>query len=199
MQRSAQASERMTAVRISPGVAGSATHSSSCIWMSAPSRHWISIARSGVRTWVEPSMCDWKVTPASVILRSLERLITWKPPLSVRIGFAPPHEAVQAAQSGHALGARPQHQMIGVGEDHIGARTLELVGVDGLYGCRRSDRHECRCANDAAGRGDLAEARAGVRRHQAKAEILSHRIPGREPARRVPACRATDDSGCSRA
>ncbi len=45
------------------------------------------MARSGVSTWVDPSMCDWKVTPSSVILRSLERLITWKPPLSVRIGF----------------------------------------------------------------------------------------------------------------
>ena len=54
--------------------------------MSEPSRHWISTARSGVRLCVEPSMCDWKVTPASVILRSFDRLMTWKPPESVRIG-----------------------------------------------------------------------------------------------------------------
>ena len=31
------------------------------------------------------------------------------------------HEAVQAAELGDALGAGPQHQMIGVGEDDVGA------------------------------------------------------------------------------
>ena len=35
---------------------------------------------------VEPSMCDWKATPSSVILRSFDRLMTWKPPESVRMG-----------------------------------------------------------------------------------------------------------------
>ena len=51
------------------------------------------MARSGESECVEPSMCDWKVTPSSVIVRSLARLITWKPPLSVRIGLLPAHEA----------------------------------------------------------------------------------------------------------
>ena len=36
----------------------------------------------------------------------------------------PAHEAVQAAEPGDALGARPQHQMIGVGEDDVGAGGL---------------------------------------------------------------------------
>ncbi len=42
--------------------------------------------RSGVSTWVEPSIWDWKVTPVSSILRRADRDMTWKPPESVRIG-----------------------------------------------------------------------------------------------------------------
>ena len=61
--------------------------------MSAPSRHWMSTARSGLSAWVAPSMWDWKVTPSAVILRSLARLMTWKPPLSVRIGRRQPMNA----------------------------------------------------------------------------------------------------------
>src|SRR5215831_6823063 len=38
---------------------------------------------------VDPSRCDWKLTPSSVILHSLARLKIWKPPLSVRM--APGH------------------------------------------------------------------------------------------------------------
>src|SRR5262245_49789885 len=38
---------------------------------------------------VDPSRCDWKLTPSSVILQSLARLKIWKPPLSVKM--APGH------------------------------------------------------------------------------------------------------------
>ena len=69
-------------------------------------------------------MCDWKVTPSSVILRSLARLMTWKPPESVRIGRSQRMKLVQAAQPGDALGAGAQHQVVGVGEDDIGAGGL---------------------------------------------------------------------------
>ena len=60
--------------------------------------------RSGVSTWVEPSMCDWKVTPVSSILRSCASDMTWKPPESVRIGngqfmkrCSPPIRATRSA------------------------------------------------------------------------------------------------------
>ena len=83
---------------------GSRTHSSSCIWMSEPRRRWTSIERSGVSSWREPSICDWKITPRSLSLRSLARLITWKPPESVRIGCGqfmnlcrPPSAAIRSA------------------------------------------------------------------------------------------------------
>ena len=48
LQRSAQRSDSSIARSISSGLAGSATHSSSCIWMSESSSPWISIERSGV-------------------------------------------------------------------------------------------------------------------------------------------------------
>ena len=47
LQRSAQRTDISMARSMSFGSAGSATHSSSCIWMSESSRPWISIERSG--------------------------------------------------------------------------------------------------------------------------------------------------------
>ena len=65
---------------------------------------WISIARSGVSRWVEPSRCDVKVTPSSSTRRRSARLKTWKPPESVRIGpsqamnrCSPPRRAIRSA------------------------------------------------------------------------------------------------------
>ena len=37
------------------GGLGSGGHTSSTIWMSAPSSSWVATADSGVRRWVEPS------------------------------------------------------------------------------------------------------------------------------------------------
>ena len=53
--------------------------------MSEPSAICTSIETSGERNFFEPSMCERKVTPSSVIFRKSPRLNTWKPPLSVRI------------------------------------------------------------------------------------------------------------------
>ena len=85
--------------------AGQATHSSSCMTMSEPSRSaWISMDRSGVSTCLEPLRWLEKVTASSLIFRMPERLITWKPPLSVRIGrsqrmnrCSPPSRATRSA------------------------------------------------------------------------------------------------------
>ena len=66
---------------------GQATHSSSCMAMSAPMRSaWISMDRSGLSAWREPSMWLAKVTASSLILAMPARDMTWKPPESVRIG-----------------------------------------------------------------------------------------------------------------
>ena len=80
--------------------------------------------RSGVSMWREPSRCDWKRAPSSVISRIFDRLMTWKPPESVRIGPSQRMNAVQPAEPRDALGARPQHQVIGVGQDDVGSRAL---------------------------------------------------------------------------
>ena len=71
--------------------------------MSLPSAACTAIARSGVKRWALPSMCDRNVTPSSSILRRAARLNTWKPPESVRIGPVPGHEAVQPALAGDQL------------------------------------------------------------------------------------------------
>ncbi len=48
------------------------------------------IASSGESSRFDPSRCERNSTPWSVTLRSGERLITWKPPLSVRIAPGQP-------------------------------------------------------------------------------------------------------------
>ena len=90
--------------------------------MSEPSRSaWISIERSGDSTWREPSMWLWKVTASSVTLEIFDSDITWKPPQSVRIGLSqrmnrcrPPSRATRSAVG-------PQHQVVGVAQDDVGA------------------------------------------------------------------------------
>ena len=44
--------------------------------MVEPSRRWISMERAGVNSWVEPSRCDWKVTPSGVSFLSFASDIT---------------------------------------------------------------------------------------------------------------------------
>ena len=64
-ERSAQRSDSAMARSTSDRSAGSFRHSSSCMVMSAPSRCWISMLRSGVSVCLEPSICEAKTTPAS--------------------------------------------------------------------------------------------------------------------------------------
>ena len=56
--------------------------------MSAPITLCVSTLFSGVNVCLDPSMCDWKRHPSSVILRIFVRENTWNPPLSVRIGLS---------------------------------------------------------------------------------------------------------------
>ncbi len=45
--------------------------------ISAPSASWIATARSGLRKWAAPSMCERNETPRGDISRSVARLKTW--------------------------------------------------------------------------------------------------------------------------
>ena len=57
--------------------ASEADGSSSTMTISEPSPSCNSTAFSGVMKWVEPSMCERKVTPSSVTLERADRLNTW--------------------------------------------------------------------------------------------------------------------------
>ncbi len=76
----------------------------------------------------------------------------------------PMHEAMQAAEPGDALGARPQHQMIGVGEEDVGARRLHVFGEHGFDRGASADRHEGGRAHHPAWRGDGPGPRRAITR-----------------------------------
>ncbi len=81
-------------------------------------------------------------------------------------GAAPAGEALQAAKRRDALGARPQHQVIGVAEHDVGAGIAHLAPVHALHGAGCADRHEGRCAHHAVRRGQAAGAGRAVGRQQ---------------------------------
>lgn len=74
----------------------------------------------------------------------------------------PAAELMQATQPRHALGTRPQHQVIGIAKDDIGAKFFHLVHIHGLDRASRTDRHEGRCAHHAARHGNLALTSSAV-------------------------------------
>ncbi|MNT34611.1 hypothetical protein D3C72_1706050 [compost metagenome] len=71
----------------------------------------------------------------------------------------PIHEVMQPAQACHPLGARPQHQVIGIAEQDICASLPHLVRIHGLDCARRAHRHEGRRLDIAARRVDAAAPR----------------------------------------
>ena len=164
-----------------------------------PSRHWISIERSGDSMCREPSRCDWNAAPSSVIFLILPRLMTWKPPESVRIGPSQRMNLCRPPSLRDALGARPQHQMIGVAEDDVGAGVAHLLRVERLDRRDGADRHEGRRADDAHAASRFPPPRERRRGENTKAERLSHRIPCRARARPAPAGRGSCGIECNRA
>ena len=130
--------------------------------MSEPSSRCTSIERSGDSSTLAPSICERKVTAFSLTLRSSDSDITWKPPESVSIGPFQPVKRLQAAERGDPLGARPQHQMIGVAEHDIGAGVAHLAPVHALHRARGADRHEGRRPHHAMRRGQPAGAGGAV-------------------------------------
>ena len=58
--------------------------------MVEPRLDWMRMLSSGPMKIFRPSMWEAKVTPSSLMFRSLARENTWKPPLSVRTGPCQP-------------------------------------------------------------------------------------------------------------
>ena len=79
--------ERLDVILVEQGYAPSREKAKAII-MSEPSAVCTSIEVSGERKRGEPSICDWKATPSSLILRRAARENTWNPPLSVKMGLS---------------------------------------------------------------------------------------------------------------
>ena len=75
----------------------------------------------------------------------------------------PAHEAMQAAEAGDALGARPQAEMVGIGEDKRRTGRAKLVGRQRLDRGLRADRHVHGRGHVAVRRVQHTGARAGAR------------------------------------
>ena len=106
----------------------------------------------------------------------------------------PAHEIVQAAEPRHALGARAQHQMIGVAENDVGAGPAHFGGTHRLDRRGGADGHEGGGADFAALHPDDARARGAVGRGDLKGESVGHgarlwrraRQKSREALKRAP-------------
>ena len=138
--------------------------------MSGPSASWTAIECSGVNRWIDPSRWLLNVTPSSSMTRRSPRRTTWNPPESVRIGRSQPMNAWSPPRSPDPLVARPQVQVVGVGEDDRRAGGRDLVGVERLDRRVGADGHELRRLDDAVraasagGRAGRASSGAHVRR-----------------------------------
>ena len=82
----------------------------------------------------------------------------------------PAHERVQPAERGDPLGGRPQHQVIGIAEQNLGAGGAHVVMMHALDRGRRADRHERRRVHDTVRRRHLAGARGAVGGREAEGE-----------------------------
>ena len=99
-------------------------------------------------------------------------------------GSVPVHEPMQAAERRDALGAGPQHQVVGIGEDDRGAGRGHIVGLHRLDGARRAHRHERRRRDRAVRRREPARPRRAVASRHLKAQARRHAAPP-PPAARV--------------
>ena len=67
-------------------------------------------------------------------------------------GPLPADEAVKPAEFRNLLGTRTEHEVIGIAQDDVGARRLDLVEIETLHGAHGAHRHE-------GGRADVAMPR----------------------------------------
>ena len=84
--------------------------------------------------------------------------------------LVPADEPVKAAECADARGARPQIEMIGIGEDDLRAQVVEIAMRHRLHGALRADRHEGRRVHDAVRRRQHAAPRGAVRVRDFKTE-----------------------------
>ena len=130
----------------------------------------MSTADSGVSRCSLPSRCERKVAPFLVHFAprgKAEHLI------AAAVGedrLVPADECVKAAECADALGARPQIQMIGIGEDDLRAQVVEIAMRHRLHGALRADRHEGRRVHDAVRRREHAAPRGAMRVRHFKPE-----------------------------
>ena len=130
--------------------------------MSEPSCAWISEAFSGVSRCSEPSRCDRKRAPSSVIVRlrrEAEHLV------AAAVGqdrLVPADESVQAAHARDAIVAGPQIEMVGVAQEDGGAGIDQIAMRHTLHRTLRADRHERRRLDLAVRRDEPASTRASV-------------------------------------
>ena len=88
----------------------------------------------------------------------------------------PVHEAVQAAEPRDALGAGPQHQVVGVAEHDAGAGGAHRVRGHRLHRAGGADRHEGRRRHVAVRGVQHAGARGAVGGGDAMGERASRRM-----------------------
>ena len=112
--------------------------------MSDPSWAWMSVARSGVRRWEEPSRCE--------------------------LNFAPSSPIVQTAASRDEIVAWPQVQMIGIAQEYRRAGGVQILMRHTLHRPLRSNRHEGGRLHFAVRSGHDTAARVSVRVRQTKRE-----------------------------
>jgi hypothetical protein len=89
-------------------------------------------------------------------------------------GPRPPRQFMQATKPGHPLRARPQHEVVGVAKDDVGACAAHLIHIHGLDGSAGAYRHESRSAHRAARHHNLASPRFAITREHAKGKIFRH-------------------------
>jgi len=121
-----------------------------------------SSAPATVRCW-RPSICERKVTALSPKLAQLRQRHHLEAAGVREHRALPAGKALQAPEPGDALGARPQHQMVGIAKHDIGAGIAHLAPMQALHGAGGADRHEGRRPHHAMQRGQLARAWPGRR------------------------------------
>src|SRR5262245_40866459 len=86
----------------------------------------------------------------------------------------PADEPVQSAPTRNQLISRPQIEVIGVAEDDLRSRLLQIAVAHRLDASLRANRHERRRLNDAVQHAQLAQPRTAVGCEQRAAERRGH-------------------------
>ena len=90
------------------------------------------------------------MTPSSSIRGLSEN--TWNPPESVRRWPSQPVKRCRPPRASTTSAPGSQHQVVGVGQDHLRAEPVEVVGVEQPDRAAGADRHEARGGERPSGR-----------------------------------------------